>query len=84
MRFIPSAYSPRHRVSHDLTERQRRILHALRDRQRRPLREIKAAVDRNLPSSTLRDDLVLLRSLGLVESSGYGPAAGWRLKPPAG
>jgi ATP-dependent DNA helicase RecG len=84
VRFIPSAYSPPHRVSHDLTERQRRIVHALRDGQRRPLRDIRAAVNPNLASSTLRDDLVLLRSLGLVESSGHGLAASWRLKPQPG
>jgi ATP-dependent DNA helicase RecG len=80
VRFIPSGYTPPHRVSHDLTERQRRVLHALRHGRRRPLREIRAAVDPNLASSTLRDDLNLLRSLGLVESLGAGRAATWRLK----
>jgi ATP-dependent DNA helicase RecG len=81
VRFIPSDYTPPHRVGHDLTERQRRILHALRDGQRRPLRAIKEAVDRNLPDNTLRNDLVLLRSLGLVESRGRGVGATWNIKP---
>ena len=35
VRFIPSGYTPPHRVSHNLTERQRRILHVLRDGDRR-------------------------------------------------
>jgi ATP-dependent DNA helicase RecG len=81
VRFIPSDYTPPHRVGHDLTERQRRILHALRDGQRRPLRSIKDAVDPNLPDNTLRNDLVLLRNLGLVESRGRGVGATWNLKP---
>jgi ATP-dependent DNA helicase RecG len=84
VRFIPSAYSPPHRISHDLTERQRRILHTLRDGQRLPLREIRGAVHPTLAPSTLRDDLILLRSLGLVESSGHGLGASWRLKPQSG
>jgi ATP-dependent DNA helicase RecG len=72
--------TPPHRVGHDLTERQRRILHALRGGQRRPLRAIKEAVDHTLPDNTLRNDLVLLRSLGLVESRGRGVGATWNIK----
>jgi ATP-dependent DNA helicase RecG len=82
VRFLPSAYSPPHRVGHDLTDRQRRILHTLHDGRRRPLRVIKEAVAGNVPASTLRDDLILLRSLGLVESTGRGVGATWRLKSP--
>ena len=81
VRFIPSGYTPPHRVSHDLTERQRRILHALRDGDRRRSQYIREALDVNLPASTLRDDLVFLRSLGLIESAGRGAGAVWWLKP---
>jgi type I restriction enzyme, S subunit len=80
VRFIPSGYTPPHRVSHDLTERQRRILHYLRDGQRRRIGQIMEGIGVTLPPSTLRDDLILLRSLGLVELLGSGRGAAWRLK----
>lgn len=80
VRFIPSGYTPPHRVSHDLTERQRRILHYLRDGQRRRIGQIMEGIGIQLPPSTLRDDLILLRSLGLVELLGSGRGAAWRLK----
>jgi ATP-dependent DNA helicase RecG len=82
VRFLPSAYVPPHRVSHDLTERQRRILHYLRDGEKRRLGQIMAGLGMDLPPSTLRDDLILLRSLGLVESVGAGRSSAWRLKLP--
>lgn len=80
VRFIPSGWSPPHRISHDLTDRQRRVLHALRGGQKLRLDEIRQVVDPNLGKSTLRDDLNLLRSYGLVESGGHGRGAGWWLK----
>ncbi len=80
VRFIPSGYVPPHRVSHDLTERQRRILHYLGDGQKRRLGQIMAGLGLDLPASTLRDDLILLRKLGLVESVGAGRASAWQLK----
>jgi ATP-dependent DNA helicase RecG len=84
VRFIPSGYTPPHRVSHDLSERQRRILHYLRDGEKRRIGQIMQGIGMELPRSTLRDDLILLRSLGLVESLGAGRAATWRLKAPHG
>lgn len=83
VRFLASAYIPPHRVSHDLTERQRRILHALRDGTRRSLSEIRGQVNPAVPESTLRDDLILLRSLHLVKSGGRGRGAFWQLEQPA-
>src|SRR5205807_5012665 len=80
VRFIPSGYTPPHRVSHDLTERQRRILHYLRDGERHRIGQIMEGIGVVLPPSTLRDDLILLRSLGLVELVGSGRGATWRLK----
>jgi ATP-dependent DNA helicase RecG len=80
VRFIPSGYTPPHRISHDLTDRQRRILHYLQDGERHPLREIMAGTGLDLPPSTLRDDLILMRNLGLVESVGAGRSSAWRLK----
>jgi ATP-dependent DNA helicase RecG len=82
VRFTPSGYTLPHRVSHDLTDRQRRILHYLPDGERHPLQEIMAGTGLDLPPSTLRDDLILMRSLGLVESVGARCSSAWRLKSP--
>jgi len=82
VRFVPSGYVPPHRVSHDLTERQRRVFHCLRHGESRRLGQIKRALGPELPDSTLRKDLILLRDLGLLESSGHGRGAAWRLCTP--
>lgn len=80
VRFLPSAYIPPHRISHDLTERQRRILHALSGGGRCRLSEILAAFDDPPPRTTIKDDLRMLRDWGLVESGGRGPGARWWLR----
>ncbi len=80
VRFLPSDYIPPYRVSHDLTERHRRILQILSDGQKRPFREISQGLERPLADRTVRDDLMLLRKLGLVDSSGHGAGARWWLK----
>jgi hypothetical protein len=65
----------------DLTERQRRILHMLGDGATLRSGEIRAELS-PMPSATvLRDELSLLRSLGLIEGSGHGAGARWWLKP---
>jgi hypothetical protein len=80
VRFTPSGYVPPHRVSHDLTERQRRILHVLGDGATLRSGEIRPQLD-PMPSATvLRDELNLLRSLNLIEGPGYGAGAKWWLK----
>ncbi|MHB1423322.1 MAG: ATP-binding protein [Gemmataceae bacterium] len=80
VRFIPSEYTPPHRVSHDLSDRQRRILHILRDGTRLRAGEIRSQLT-PIPSATvLRDDLNLLRSLGLIEGTGHGAGARWWLQ----
>jgi ATP-dependent DNA helicase RecG len=81
VRFIPSEYIPPHRISHDLTERQRRILHVLGDGRKWSSRDIATGLPTPPPSSSLRDDLTMLRSLGLIESGGHGRGARWWLKP---
>jgi ATP-dependent DNA helicase RecG len=80
VRFLPSGYVPPHRIGHDLTERQRRILHALRKGEPRSIREIRETFNPVVPEQTIRDDLKLLRTLGLVTNSGRGPGARWRLR----
>jgi len=81
VRFIPSAYIPPHRISHDLTERQRRILHVLSDGTKRSIAEIQSSLNtkNKIPISTLRDDLNLLRQLHLVRSGGHGRGSFWQL-----
>lgn len=82
VRFIPSGYVPPHRVSHDLTERQRRILHVLGDGATLRSGEIRAELS-PVPSATaLRNDLNLLRSLQLIEGLGHGAGARRWLRPP--
>lgn len=80
VRFIPSAYIPPHRISHDLTDRQRRILHVLRDGAKHSIGEIRQSVSARLSASTLRDDMILLRNLHLVRSGGQGRGAFWQLE----
>lgn len=80
VRFLPSGYVPPHRVDHDLSERQRRILFVLGSGRKLRAREILAEVDDELPPTTLRAELAMLRSLGLVDGSGRGPGARWWLK----
>ena len=81
VRFLPSGYVAPHRVSHDLTERQREILQVLAQAQKLPFREIRAQLSHPPADRTLRDDLAHLKRLGLVVSSGFGRGAAWLLKP---
>lgn len=80
VRFRPSGYHPPLRVGHDLTDRQRKILLILSDRQRWRVRDILAKLPDNPAPRTLRDDLQLLKRVGLVESGGRSVAARWWLK----
>lgn len=80
VRFIPSGYTPPHRVGHNLTERQRRILHLLSDGQRWMAGELLRRLENPPAVATLREELTMLRSLSLVESGGYGRGARWWLK----
>jgi ATP-dependent DNA helicase RecG len=82
VRFLPSGYVPPHRVSHDLTERQRRILHILRDGGRLRSSAIRAPLTPSPSATALRDELNLLRNLGLIEGSGHGAGARWWLRSP--
>jgi ATP-dependent DNA helicase RecG len=80
VRFLPSAYIPPHRISHDLTDRQRRILHILSDGNRWKSDDLAKKLPSRPPPSSLREDLTMLRKLGLVESGGRGPGARWWLR----
>lgn len=80
VRFVPRAYVAPHRVSHDLTDRQREILHVLAPLAEVPLREVWARLASRPSARTLQEDLAHLRRLGLVESGGRGRGAWYRLK----
>ena len=79
VRFIPSGYVPPNRIEHDLTDRQRRILHAMRDGNPMRLKELLTTFIPPVPEQTIRDDLILLRTLNLVTSFGWGRTARWQL-----
>lgn len=81
VRFLVAGYVAPHRVSRNLTDRQRRILHFLQSGEKVRFGAIRSAVDPKLPDSTLRDDLNLLRELELVRSGGQGRGAWWMLAP---
>ncbi|MBW2128598.1 MAG: putative DNA binding domain-containing protein, partial [Deltaproteobacteria bacterium] len=79
VRFLPSGYIAPHRVAHDLTDRQRELLHILSKKPSLPLREIRAVVGNPPSDRRLREELLHLKKLGLVSSSGHGRGAAWSL-----
>src|SRR5204863_73859 len=80
VRFLVAGYTPPHRIEHDLTDRQRRILHGLRDGERKRFKEIAEHFEPPLAERTLRFDLTVLRTLGLIGSAGRGQGARWWLR----
>ena len=79
VRFLPSGYIAPHRVTHDLTGRQRNILHVLSGKPSMPLRDIRIKMDNPPSDRRIREELLYLKKLGLVFSSGYGRGASWSL-----
>jgi ATP-dependent DNA helicase RecG len=80
VRFRPSRYIPPSRVRHDLSARQRRILGLLADRSLMALREIRQHFGAKVEEWAIKDDLALLKGLGLVANKGHGRGAYWYLK----
>ena len=79
VRFLPSEYLAPHRVAYDLTERQRSLLQVLSTADRLAFREIRERLPIPLPARTLREDLIHLKRLDLIESVGRGRGATWTL-----
>lgn len=79
VRFPLGTYAPPTRVKHDLTDRQQEILRILGEGGQWMLKDILARLQPAPAKRTLRDDLVMLRSLKLVESTGRGVGARWSL-----
>jgi len=61
----------------DLTERQQEILRVLGQKPAMPLREISAAMEAAPSDRRLREELLHLKRLGLVEQSGHGRGSSW-------
>jgi ATP-dependent DNA helicase RecG len=79
VRFRPSRYIPPRQVKQDLTERQRAILAALQGTGGLALREIKQQVPPPFEEWELKNDLAILKTLGLIDSEGHGRGAYWFL-----
>lgn len=77
VRFRPSRYIPPRQAKQDLTRRQRRIFRVLSQRRRVAVRDI--ADRQEMESRPIRDDLALMKQLGLVENQGHGRGAVWLL-----
>lgn len=81
VRFRPSRYVAPSRVAHNLNARQQRVLALLAEEpQGLARRELMALLEGQAEEWQLRDDLALLKSLGLIESRGHGMGAFWFLK----
>lgn len=84
VRFRPSRYLPPQRVQHDLLDRQRIVLGILSQRRTgASLREILASLGAGVADWQVKEDLAVLKRLGLVVLRGHGRGARWNLAPPA-
>lgn len=80
VRFRPSRYVPPVRVGHDLTERQQAVLGMVAARlQGLALREMMMALEDAPAEWEVKNDLALLKQLGLIEPRGHGRGAVWVL-----
>lgn len=78
VRLRPSRYVPPQRVAHDLSERQRQVLALLEaNPSGMALREIRAGLGTGIPEWEIKEDLALLKRLGMVETRGHGRGALW-------
>ncbi len=77
VRFFPTGYVPPQQVAHDVSNRQQRILHLLGTQGRMAVREIAHRL--GLENRQVRDDLGLMKQLGLVDNAGHGRGASWFL-----
>ena len=80
VRFLPTAYVPPRRVDHDLSELQRDLLAALARLGEASLSQILATLPVAVAARTAQENLSMLRGFGLVDSSGRGRGAYWRLQ----
>ena len=78
VRLRPSRYVPPQRVAHDLSDRQQQVLAML---EANPggmaLREVRAGLRIEVQEWEVKEDLAMLKQLGLVETRGHGRGAAW-------
>ncbi|MGE0715370.1 MAG: ATP-binding protein [Alphaproteobacteria bacterium] len=80
VRFRPDRYVPPQRVAHDLTERQQKVLALLDARSSGlALRDIRSGLDDGAAEWEVKNDLALLKQLGLIETHGHARGARWML-----
>jgi ATP-dependent DNA helicase RecG len=79
VRFLPTGYLAPTRVDHDLSALQRELLEVLAGSGPASLSEIRVALPVTAADRTVQENLGLLRTLGLVASTGRGRGARWRL-----
>lgn len=81
VRFLPSGYIAPHRISHNLTDRQRQILQTLSfsPGTGTTFTDIKFKIPNPPADRTLRDDFQHLKRLGLIDVNGHGRGAKWAL-----
>jgi len=82
--FLPAGYIAPHRVSHDLTPRQRDVLVILSRQSPISFGEIRHRLGQPIAERTLRDDLLHLKRLRLIGSRGHGRGAVWFLEKAGG
>jgi ATP-dependent DNA helicase RecG len=82
VRFRPAQYLAPRQITRQLAERQRRVLEFLSQASGgAAVREIAAALGVVRSTWAIREDLAQLKSLGLVQTSGWGRGARWFLIP---
>jgi ATP-dependent DNA helicase RecG len=80
VRFLPTPSASSSTVDHDLSGLQRDLLAALSQVDEASLSQILVAMSATVPARTAQENLSLLRGLGLVDSTGRGRGARWRLR----
>ncbi len=80
VRFRPSTYLPPQRVGRNLTERQQNLLRILAEGGPMALKRIVDALGPDTEPRSIQGDLQLLRSLDLVDTTGWGRGARWQLR----
>jgi ATP-dependent DNA helicase RecG len=80
VRFLPSGYSPPHRIAYDLTPRQREILEILSHTRGSTSPELRAKMADPPSDRSMLRELGELRRLGLVRSNGRTRAMLWSLR----
>lgn len=80
VRFFPARYLPPQRVARNLTERQQQVLSLLSTAHPGlALREIIAQLEDAPAEWEVKNDLLLLKQLALVDTNGHGRGAYWFL-----